>query len=257
MEWSLFGNEALTESFDLRVICVDRPGMGLSGFLHGRKILDWPADVSSLADRLGLDRFAVLGYSGGVPYALACAHEIPERLTSVGIAAYVGPHEVPGLTDGLDPNVLRIRRLCADRPWLGRLVWRMVSAQARYVPERLISQSTKTLPEPDREIMTRPEFQRAFVAMLKEATRFGARGAQHDVALMASPWGFDPRNVEIPINLWQGEEDTAATPAMARYLAAAIPNREARFYPGEGHISLIVHHVEEAFRTLAASVGER
>lgn len=77
----------------------------------------------------------------------------------------------------------------------------MVGAQARYVPERLSSQSAKTLPEPTREIMARPECQRAFAAMLREATRFGARGAQPDMALMASPWGFDPRNVEIPIHL--------------------------------------------------------
>lgn len=116
VEWSLFGNEALAESFDLCVVCGDRSGMGLSSFLPGRKILDRPANVSSLADRLGLDRFAVLGYSGGVPYALACAHEIPERLTSVGIAACVGPHEVPGLTHDLDPNVLWVRRLCANKP---------------------------------------------------------------------------------------------------------------------------------------------
>jgi pimeloyl-ACP methyl ester carboxylesterase len=256
-EWLMFGNETLAERLGLRVVCVDRPGMGLSDFSPGRRILDWPADVGALADRLGLERLAVLGYSGGVPYALACALSIPERLAAVGIAACVGPHEIPGLTDGLDPNVLRVRKLCARTPWLGKLLWWMVGAQARYFPRRLLSQSRNALPEPDREIMAREEAQRAFITMLKEATRQGARGAQQDMALMASPWEFRPRDIEVPIRLWQGEEDTAATPAMARYLQRSIPESKARFYPGEGHVSLIVNHAEEIFETLAASIHRK
>jgi pimeloyl-ACP methyl ester carboxylesterase len=50
-----------------------------------------PADVVALADRLGIDRFAVLGYSGGGPYAVVCALAIPERLTCVGIVSGAGP----------------------------------------------------------------------------------------------------------------------------------------------------------------------
>ena len=57
----------------LRLVAPDRPGLGLSDFQRGRKLLDWPKDVCELADRFGVFRFTVLGVSGGGPYALACA----------------------------------------------------------------------------------------------------------------------------------------------------------------------------------------
>ena len=73
------------KKLNIRFISPDRPGFGLSDFQPGRSILDWPKDILDLADSLGLDQFAVLGLSGGAPYALACAYAIPEQLTAVGI----------------------------------------------------------------------------------------------------------------------------------------------------------------------------
>src|SRR5512140_1859845 len=58
----------LLRKFHARFIAPDRPGMGGSDFLPGRKMSDWPADVTALADGLHLDRFAILGISGGGPY---------------------------------------------------------------------------------------------------------------------------------------------------------------------------------------------
>jgi len=66
------GHEA-AERAAVRMICIDRPGMGLSTFQPGRRMLDWPADVAALADALGIGRFAVGGVSGGGPYAAVCA----------------------------------------------------------------------------------------------------------------------------------------------------------------------------------------
>jgi pimeloyl-ACP methyl ester carboxylesterase len=85
LEWNLFASEGLAEKLNIRVIAPDRPGLGLSDFQPGPRIGDWPADVIALADDLGVARFAVLGYSGGGPYAASCALKIPERLTRVGI----------------------------------------------------------------------------------------------------------------------------------------------------------------------------
>ena len=76
----------------LRIIAPDRPGFGLSTSQPHRRIMDWPADVQALAHHLRLSRFAVLGGSGGGPYALACAHALPpEMLSAVGIMAGAPP----------------------------------------------------------------------------------------------------------------------------------------------------------------------
>ena len=64
LEWHLFGGENAAQRLGLRIIAVDRPGMGLSTFQPGRRITDWPADVRAVADALQLGTFAVLGCSG-------------------------------------------------------------------------------------------------------------------------------------------------------------------------------------------------
>ena len=75
----------------VRVVAADRPGCGLSDFQPDRRIGDWPGDVVELAGALGIDRFAVVGVSGGGPYALACARKIPQRLTAAAVVCGLGP----------------------------------------------------------------------------------------------------------------------------------------------------------------------
>lgn len=129
----------------------------------------------NLANELGFERFSVLGYSGGVPYALACALAISECLTSVGVAGCVGPHDVPGLTEGVDPNILRLRMLSVERPQLASFIlWLMMGLQARYIPQRLIAQSMRSLPEPDRRVMAQEEVHETFIEMVREAMRSAA-----------------------------------------------------------------------------------
>src|SRR3954453_23613482 len=73
------------------LISPDRPGIGLSDPLPGGRLLDYPDDMVYLADALGIERLATLGWSAGGAYALACAHKIPGRLTRVGLIASVAP----------------------------------------------------------------------------------------------------------------------------------------------------------------------
>ncbi|KAI0101511.1 Alpha/Beta hydrolase protein [Nemania sp. FL0031] len=80
---------------DLRIIAPERPGFGLSSFNPRHRITDWPADVRALAGHLGIARFAVLGGSGGAPYALACARALPaDTLSAVGLLAPAAPWTV-------------------------------------------------------------------------------------------------------------------------------------------------------------------
>ena len=97
------GEEA-PRSADVRLILPDRPGFGLSDPQPGRALLDWPRDVAALADHLGVDRFAVYGFSGGGPYALACAWAMPERVTAAAVVGGEGPiRDVPVIWE-LDPD---------------------------------------------------------------------------------------------------------------------------------------------------------
>jgi pimeloyl-ACP methyl ester carboxylesterase len=250
LNWYLFGSEELTQKLNIRIISLDRPGLGLSDFHSGRQFCDLPGDVIALADALEFADFAVLGYSGGGPYAAACALHIPERLTAVGIVSGIGPHNEPGLTDDIAPENLRFTHLARDKPWLSRLAYRFGGIMARYMPGRLITQAMTLLPEPDRAVFAKPAMQEVFISMLKDAIRSGARGAQWDTALTVSPWDFRLQDIAMKVYLWYGERDRNVSPAMGRYLEATLPNSDASTYPSEGHLSLIINHAEEILSDL-------
>jgi pimeloyl-ACP methyl ester carboxylesterase len=253
VEWELFANEALTEQLHLRVIAADRPGMGLSDFQPNRRITDWPSDVVALADALSIARFAVLGFSGGTPYAAACALQIPERLTSVGLVSIEAPYEVPGMTGNMNPQALQVLKMSADKPRMAQLIQTMLTLGSRFAPKLLMGQVMKGVSEADQAVLQPASAQRVFMRIVQESARSGTRGGQVDSALMVSPWGFNPADIRLHVNLWQGEQDFETPPAMARYVAAQIADHQLTVYPDEGHISTLVHHMEEITTALAAA----
>ena len=255
IEWQMFGGEQLASQLHLRIISIDRPGMGLSDFQGGRCQLDWPTDIAALANELGIDHFSVLAFSGGGPYAVVCALVIPERLTSVGIVSGAGPFTETGITDGINPMSRQFFDLCRDKPARGRMMLRMMGAMAHFAPSRLLAQTMAALPEPDQTVLKRPEVQQWYLQTMREAQRRGPRGAQHDTALMVSPWEFRPQEIKMAVHLWYGEADRDIPIAMGRSLAVAIPKSQAHFYPDEGHLSMFVNHLEDIMEVFSAETS--
>src|SRR5206468_2751202 len=105
-----FSGTVATE-LGVRIIVPDRPGMGRSDFQPGRRIVDWPDDVLALATALEFDTFAVLGSSGGAPYAAACGVLIPERVRVAGLLGGVAPVDAPGAFAAMSASLWIIARL--------------------------------------------------------------------------------------------------------------------------------------------------
>jgi pimeloyl-ACP methyl ester carboxylesterase len=238
----------------VRIVGLDRPGYGRSDFKPRRTLLDWPDDVVEAADALGIDRFAVLGASGGGPYAAACAFRIPQRLTAVAVVSGVGPFDAPEATKGMRWQNRVGFGVAGRLPWLARVAMWSMARQVRRSPERVVAAIGRALAEPDRLVLNRPEVRRTFKAVVAEAFRAGSRGAAWDMTLLARPWGFRLEDITMEVHLWQGEEDVLVPPSMGRHLAAAIPNCEATFYPGEGHL-LAVDHQDDIQAALVSSGG--
>ncbi|MFC2000902.1 alpha/beta fold hydrolase [Chloroflexota bacterium] len=229
---------------DVRIIAVDRPGMGLADFQRGREILDWPDDVVELADKLQLDRFAVLGISGGGPYAASCAYKIPERLTTTAIVCGMGPLEAPRIKEGMSwtipgkPSVIR------------RLLLMLFAMGLRKNPEQFVSRSLDKLAEPDRLLLGQPDVAKVYVEMLREAFRSGIGGVHHDAGLYTRPWGFRLQDIAAEVHLWHGELDVNVPISVGRYVADAIPNCHSIFLKEEAHLSLPYHHIREILGTM-------
>jgi pimeloyl-ACP methyl ester carboxylesterase len=219
----------------VRVIAPDRPGLGLSTRLPGRQIADWPDDVRELADVLGLARFAVIGISGGGPYAMACAWGLPERITRAGVVSGVAPATGSRLVDGLRRGGHGVLNLVLERPWLMRGVMALGAVPSRRFPDRVFARVRTLAPPVDQPILRRPEVAASLSASLHEAFRSGGQGVADELLLLLRPWTFHPEEIRIPVRLWHGEADGVVPLAMGRHLAQAIPHCRAEFIPGGGH----------------------
>ncbi len=232
----------------VRVISLDRPGMGLSDFQRGRRFTDWPEDVVQASDAQGIGRFAVMGLSGGGPYVAVCALKLPQRLTAAGIISGVAPLDSPGATAGMSRQNRLIFGLGRRLPWLARPMW-WLARQASRDPDRLLNQIRRSAAEPDKAILDRPQVRAIYKADLQEAFRRGSRGLAHELVVYSRPWGFRLEDITMPVHLWQGEADANVPVSMGRYQASAIPNCRATFYPGEGHL-MSIDRMEEILAAL-------
>jgi pimeloyl-ACP methyl ester carboxylesterase len=220
----------------VRLFTFDRPGIGLSSPQPGRRMLDWPRDVAEFADAQGLDRFTVMGWSGGGPYALATAHELPDRVAHVVLVASVTPLAGTEFTRELSPDLRRRARVGSLLPWF---VHAVVVRDARVFarnPVRAIEREFEKGPECDRRILDDPSLKQNWIDSRHETYRQGTRGIYAEALLYLRPWGFDPANVRAPITVWHGESDETLSPAMGRHFADALAGSDATFVPGEGHM---------------------
>ncbi len=242
--------DAAARKLGIRLIAPDRPGYGLSDFKPKRTFLDWPEDVTELADELGIDRFAVAGISGGGPYAAVCALKLAERVPAAGIISGIGPFTERDATVGMSRQNRTMLGLARRALWLVRPPLWLMGQLGRRVPDWAISQMARAIPEADRALLSRPEIRFVFREDLTEAFRQGTRGAAWEALMYTRPWGFSLEEIVMKVHLWQGEADVNVPPSMARYQARAIPNCAATFYPGEGHLCSL-DRMEEILASLA------
>ncbi len=236
----------------VRIIGVDRPGMGLADFQPKRRILDWPDDVVALADALGIGRFAVLGISGGGPFAAACAYKIPERLDACGIIAGTGPVDLENT--GMKKSNRMIFFMARRLPWLLRLLlWFSLARHAHDKDKlgELVSKSLHQLPQPDKDLMQDPTVSDCFIQTGIQAFKQGTKGPAHEGKLYAQFWGFKLEDITFDkVYLWHGELDANVPVAIGRLVADAIPNCRAKFYPHDAHLSTLVNNLGEIMDTM-------
>lgn len=220
----------------VRIISTDRPGIGLSDYKEGRKLLDWPDDVAELADYLRIKNFSVVGVSGGGPYVAVCAYKIPERIIKAGIVVGLAPVNVKGNLDGMS---FQDRAGWANYhrfPILRRLASLGAAMQFRYFPKlgSLIAFPTKQ----DRKLYNNAVKNKAGEESgVKEAFRQGIKGPSTELKVYTDDWGFKVKDIKAKVYLWYGAKDKCVSLNMARYYKSQIPNSELFIDPEGVHLS--------------------
>ena len=251
LEGKMFEEKVLLQH-GVRIISVDRPGIGLSDFKPKRTLLEFPDDIVELADALGFDGFVVEGISGGGPYALACAYKIPDRLITCGVIAGMGPIEL-GTKGMMRSN--RILFFLAKRfSWLFKI---LIKSQGKAFAntekvKKAFQKSANKLPKPDKKLILDPEFQNIMIEEAAEAFHQSPKGPVYEGKIYVRPWGFNLEDIsrDLRVYLWHGELDVNVPITMGHTMCNAIPNCEGKFYPNEAHLSVAINNIDEILTTL-------
>jgi pimeloyl-ACP methyl ester carboxylesterase len=234
------------EAAGVRLLTLERPGIGLSDRKPGRALLDWPNDVSEVADHFGFDRFAVLGVSAGAPNAVACGYALPERVGAVGIVCGIGAFfdnpQFDELHDATFQALLPLARADLDAARSAvREFMKPISADVAADPGGYFdTEYLATREEPDRSIFASERD--LWIANLV-ATYADPEGTTDEVISTFGPWAFDPRNVRVPVRAWHGALDNTAVELIGQ-LVDQVADGTLVVYPGEAHYLSATHHAE-------------
>jgi len=234
-----------------RLIAPDRPGYGYSTFYRERRLTDWPGDVAALADYLGLDRFSVMGVSGGGPHVLVCAHGLGDRLIGVACVSGVGPLGDPQAAEGMMPTNRMITTLSRRTPRLLRILFNAQINWLKRNPERFMDVMIRQMPEPDRALMN-DGLRELFAKDIAMSSATAGLAAAQDFELFSGDWGFRLEDIRVPVHLWQGSVDRNVPAHHAELLARRIPNATLHRCDGEGHL-LFLPRLAEILSTITTA----
>lgn len=230
----------------LRLVTFSRPGYASSDRHAARAVADVASDAAAVLDSIGADRALVAGVSGGGPHALACAALRPERFSAAVVISGIAPFDgkdfdfLAGMgQDNLDEYAAAL----AGEDRLRDLLVRVADTMRSGTVEGVLDVMGASLPDADRAVLTAEEG-RGFLEGTQHALSGTVDGWVDDDLAFIKPWGFDPSAIEVPTSLWHGAADILVPVAHGEWLAERIPGVHSHIEPGEGHLSLRLHHID-------------
>jgi pimeloyl-ACP methyl ester carboxylesterase len=227
----------LAEEHDLRIIGIDRPGIGSSTPYVYPSVLDWTHDLAIMADTLGIDTFHVIGLSGGGPYTLAAAAAMPERVLGLEVIGGVAPTVGP---DAVDGGLVALAAPFAPLLSLGRVPLSLALTVgirlARPFAGSALDLYRVLQPEGDRRLLGRPEFKAMFIDDLLNGSRKQVSAPLADLVLFTRDWGFRLADVKAPVRWWHGDADHIVPLRHGEHCVELLPHAELFTMAGESHL---------------------
>jgi pimeloyl-ACP methyl ester carboxylesterase len=221
----------------LRIVGIDRPGIGSSTPHLYRSMADFAPDLEAVADEIGLDDLVVIGLSGGGPYALAAGHALPGRVKAVGVLGGVAPTVGP---DAIGGGLVAVGRRIAPVLSVARVPIGIGLTGVIRVVKPLASPGldlfARFSPAGDRALLERPEFKAMFLDDLLNGSRKQISAPLADVLLFSRSWGFELADVKVPVHWWHGDADHIIPFDHGVHSVERLPDAELHVLPGESHL---------------------
>ncbi len=242
---------AFAEEADIRLIGVDRPGIGSSSAHQYQNVLEFTDDLRTIADTLGIHKMAVVGLSGGGPYTLACAAAMPERVVAAGVVGGVAPTTGPdAISGGLMGNLgTRVAPLLAVAKVPIGMVATTLIRFVRPVAGPAADLYGLVSPPADRALLARPEIKAMFLDDLLNGSRRQMAAPFYDIVAFSRDWGFRLDEVKVHVRWWHGDADHIVPYAHGEHVVSRLPDAKLFPMPGESHLGGL-GRAEEILRTM-------
>ena len=222
----------------IRLIGIDRPGIGSSTPFQYDTVYAFADDLRTIADTLGIDKFEVIGLSGGGPYTLACAAAMPDRVVAAGVLGGVAPTRgVDAVSGGLSTLIVGaapvVKLAGAPLSLAASALIRLV----RPVAEPALYAYARISPEADRRLLVRPEFKAMFLDDLLNGSRKQLAAPFADVVVFARDWGFRLDEIKVPVRWWHGDRDHIVPFEHGQHVVSRLPDAQLTHLPGESHLA--------------------
>jgi len=238
----------------LQFVAYSRPGYADAPRAEGRSVADCAADVAALLDELGAERCYTLGWSGGGPHALACAALLPDRVIKAAVVAGVAPYDAEGLDwkAGMgEENLQEFAAMEAGPDELRAFLDEVRPSLVGIPAERVAASLGGLIGEADRRVVD-GDFAEFLAESFRLAMASGVDGWFDDDQAFLASWGFDLGAIDVPVTIWQGDDDRMVPFAHGQWLASHVRGARAELRPGEGHLSITVARYGEILDDLLA-----
>ncbi|MFI5035555.1 MAG: alpha/beta fold hydrolase [Acidimicrobiales bacterium] len=239
--------ESAAAGTDLFVVTTSRPGYSRSTRLAGRRASSVVDDVRCALDALGRGEYVSVGWSGGGPHALACAALDAPRCVAAWSLAGVAPGDVDfDWTEGMGPENREEFALAREGgPRYEAYLAGVAEAMASATPDNVVDFFGQLLSDVDRTALDPMAVREVFATSCREAAVQGWHGMHDDDVVFQSPWGFDPAEITVPVEVWYGDHDLMVPARHGEWLAQRIPSATVVHRPDDGHITLMTQHMDE------------
>jgi pimeloyl-ACP methyl ester carboxylesterase len=221
----------------VRIIGLDRPGIGSSTPYLYPDILDWTRDLELVLDTLAIDTVRLIGLSGGGPYALAAGAALPERVHGVGVLGGVAPTQGEDAAAG---GIIQLAVSLAPLLTVARVPLGVALTQGIRLVRPLAGPAldlyAAVQPPGDKNLLSRPEFKAMFIDDLLNGSRFQTSAPINDLILFTRPWGFDLADVRVPVRWWHGNDDHIVPFRHGQHVVGRLPDATMSVIDGESHL---------------------
>jgi pimeloyl-ACP methyl ester carboxylesterase len=240
----------------IRLISYDRPGYGGSTPQEGRSVGSAAGDVAAIAEALALERLLLWGASGGGPHVLACAALLPDLVAAAAVLACAAPYPSKGL-DWLagmgQDNIMEFNAAIQSRELIQQFTEKEAGNMLKMDADLLVQMYRSILSPLDVAVFS-DEYGHFVLNRVRDGIRERRDGWVDDDIAFTTPWGFDLDKIRIPVLLLHGEQDQAVPVAHGKWLAGKIPGVDARFFPNDGHLTVVMRSIPDVHAWLLSKM---